>query len=150
MISADKLEAMVEEQIKRMVLPPTWKERIVALSQWSPRLNEMDRKQRALRSQMSRLQSLYAKGSMTSEEYGRSEKLIKRRIAEVALPLAQGGNRVMRMLDDFPTLWERLRREKRKRIIRKMVQVVWLKDGRLERIELREAFMSLFRLGLRF
>lgn len=128
MISADKLESQVEEQIKKIILPQAWKERIVALSQSSPRFNEMDRKQRELRSQMSRLQSLYVKGSMTSEEDGRSEKLIRRQIAEVSLPLAQGGNRVMRMLDDFPMLWDRLTREEKKRIIRKIVQAIALQD----------------------
>ena len=116
----------------------------MALAQSSPQFNEMDRKQRALRSQMNRLQSLYVKGSMTSEEYGRSEKLIKRRIAEVALPLTQSGNRVMRMLDNFPALWERLTREEKKRIIWKMAKVVWLKDGMLECVEFRELFRPNF------
>jgi site-specific DNA recombinase len=140
MISADKLETQVEAEIKRIVLPPTWKERIVALAQSSPQFNVMERKRRELRSQMSRLQSLYVKGSMTSEEFERSQKLLNRRIAEIALPLSQSGNRVMRMLDDFPTLWDRLTREEKKRMIRKMVQAVWVRDGRLERIELRDLF----------
>ena len=146
MILADKLEAQVEEEIKKIVLPQAWKERIVALSQSSPRFNEMDRKQRELRSQLSRLQGLYVKGSMTSEEFERSQKLINRRIAEVALPLAQSGNRVMRMLDDFPGLWDRLTREEKKRIIRKMVQAVWVKEGVLEGIEFREPFKILLQL----
>jgi hypothetical protein len=140
MIQADKLESQVEEGIKKMVLPQAWRQRIVALSQSSSRFNEMDRKQRELRSQLNRLQSLYVKGSMTSEEYERSQKLINRRIAEVAMPLAEGGTRVMRMLDDFPGLWDRLTREEKKRIVRKMVNALWVRDGVLDRIELREAF----------
>ena len=105
----------------------------------------MDRKQRELRSQMSRLQSLYAKDSMTSDEHDRSQKLINRRIAEVALPLAESGNRVMRILDDFPGLWDRLAREEKKRIFRKMVQTVWVRDGGLGSGELRELFKILGR-----
>lgn len=143
MISADKLEAQVEAEIKKLVLPQAWKERIVALSQSSPRFNEMDRKQRELRSQLSRLQGLYVKGSMTSDEFERSKKLINRRIAEVALPLAQGGTRVMRMLNDFPRLWDRLAREEKKRILHKMVQTVWVRDGVLERVEWRCQFQAL-------
>jgi len=137
MISADKLEAQVDEEIKKIVLPQVWKERIVALSQSSPRFNEMDRKQRELRSQLSRLQGLYIKGSMTSEEFERSQKLTNRRIAEIALPLAHSGKRVMRMLGDFSGLWNRLTREEKKRILRKLVRAVWVEDGALQRLEFR-------------
>jgi|GEM_PF-1349500 len=143
MISADKLETQVEAEIKRIVLPPTWKERIVALAQSSPQFNVMERKRRELRSQLSRLQGLYVNGSMTSEEFERSQKLINRRIAEIALPLSQSGNRVMRMLDDFPALWDRLTREEKKRIIRRMVQAVWVREGRLESVEFREQFQGM-------
>jgi hypothetical protein len=62
MISADQLETQVEAEIKRIVLPQTWKERIVALAQSSPQFNVMERKRRELRSQLSRLQGLYVKG----------------------------------------------------------------------------------------
>jgi hypothetical protein len=48
------------------------------------------------------------------------------------LPLAQGGNRVLRMLENFPSLWDRLTREEKKRIIRKMVQAAWVKEGGLK------------------
>lgn len=75
---------------------------------------------------------------MTSEEYEQSQKLISRRMAGVSSPLAQGGTRVMRMLGDFPALWERLTREEKTGLIRKVVQTAWVKDGCLERIEFRE------------
>jgi hypothetical protein len=47
------------------------------------------------------------------------------------------------MLDDFPTLWDRLTREEKKRMIRKMVQAVWVRDGRLESVEFREQFQGM-------
>ncbi len=78
---------------------------------------------------------------MTSEEFGQSQKLISRRIAEIALPLSQSGNQVMRMLDDSPAVWDRLTREKR--MIRKMVQAGRVREGRLEQVEFREQFQGM-------
>lgn len=143
MIEADRLERMVGEQIKRFRLPQEWKERIAVLSQSGPRFNEMDRKQREQRSQMCRLQNLYVKGAITNEEYERSQKLIKRHLAEIALPLSQSATRVIRLLDDFPTLWDRLNREEQKRLIRKTVRAVYVKDCTLGGIELHELFKTI-------
>lgn len=144
LVHADQLEAAVEREIKKLLLPQPLRERILMLAQSSPQFNEMDRKQRELRSQLSRLQNIYVKGSMTSEEFERNQKLINRRIAEVSFPLSEQRTRVVRMLDDFPMLWDRLTRNEKKQIIHKMVRAVWIRDGALEKVELHEMFKSIF------
>ncbi len=144
MIAAERLEAQVEEQIKQIHLPDTWKDRILRLSQAKPQLEEQDRRRRELRSRLSRLQSLYVKGSLTSAEYDRSERLIQKELADLDVTLARSESHAERWVNDFGALWERLTRDEKKQILRKLVKAIYVQGDNLERIELREHFKVLF------
>ncbi len=144
MIAAEQLEAQVEERIKQIQLPDAWKDRILRLSQARPQLEEQDRRRRELRSRLSRLQSLYVKGSLTSAEYDRSERLIQKELADLDVMLARSESHAERWVNDFGSLWERLTREEKKQILRKLVKTIYVQGDSLERIELREHFKVLF------
>ncbi len=143
LVDAERLEGAVEDFVRRIALPSAWKERVKLLTQSDPILVEMDRKRRELRSQLSRLQNLYVKRDVTAEEYERSQRLIKRKLLDLELPLVQNDQRVAVWLEDFGGLWTRFSREEKKEMIRKVVRAVYVKNGLLDRVELQPPFLGL-------
>lgn len=143
LVDADELEACVDDYVRGLCPPEEWKERIMLLAQSNPKLMEMDRERRELRSQLSRLQGLYIKREMTADEFERSQRLLKRKLGNLDFPLSQNDKRVERCLADFGVLWDWFTRDEKKEIIHKIVRAVYVKQGILDRIELHDTFKVL-------
>ena len=129
--------------MRHLCPPAEWKDRIMILAQSHPKLMEMDRQRRELRSQLSRLQGLYVKREMTADEFERSQRLLKRKLGDLDLPLSQNDKRVDMWLADFGVLWDHFTRDEKKEIIHKVIKAVYVKDGMLDRIELHDSFKVL-------
>ena len=143
LVDAEQLEAQVEDSMRHLCPPAEWKDRIMILAQSHPKLMEMDRQRRELRSQLSRLQGLYVKREMTADEFERSQRLLKRKLGDLDLPLSQNDKRVDMWLADFGVLWDHFTRDEKKEIIHKVIKAVYVKDGMLDRIELHDSFKVL-------
>jgi len=104
----------------------------------------LEKRRRELRSRLTRIQGLYTRGEITSQEYERTHRLLQREIAELESPVVRSQTRAKELVKDFGALWSELTRDEKKLILHKMLRDVYVKGHALERLEPHPSFKVLF------
>jgi hypothetical protein len=126
----------LEEVLKSLIVPPEWKEEIVALveARLAPKTAKPPISRSAIEAQLGRLALVYTSGDIDEETYHRQRAALKQRLDELGAPAPQtafDASRAFALLDDLADLVEGATESQQRAALRKVFATIWVEPHQI-------------------
>lgn len=121
-IRADFVEGQIADYLKRLVLPPNWRERITA--EIGKPIQNPRQSREQLEGELKSLQTLFRLRDITEKEYLSERERLKTQIARLNPSPPAPLTNAAEMLSDFPAIWEEATDEERRIIVQSFIEEV--------------------------
>ncbi len=140
-IPGDLVERQAVDLVKRLQIPPEWHERILAYYLSDEGMSEFERKGYGLRKEIERVRELFLAGHIDRLEFNQEALRIGEQLKSLKPAARPEAVRILPLLKDWPSIWEKMNGLERKAIIGTMFGGLYFeKQGILQRASLYPPF----------
>jgi DNA invertase Pin-like site-specific DNA recombinase len=146
-LHAEYMEAQLQDQIEKLVIPTEWYEAIMAYYLSGEGLSEFEREGHNLRASLTRYRQLYLKGHIDQAEFDTQALHIGRQLQGLKPSARIEAQGLLPQLQDFPELWKQLTNGEKRNLVGKIFQVIYFDShGEMREVVAHAPFKEL--LGL--
>jgi hypothetical protein len=146
-LHAESMEAQLQDQIEKLVIPTEWYEAIMAYYLSGEGLSEFEREGHNLRTSLTRYRQLYLKGHIDQSEFDTQALHIGRQLQGLKPSARTEAQEILQHLQDFPELWKQLTSGEKRNLLGKIFQVIYYdSQGEMREVVAHAPFKEL--LGL--
>lgn len=143
-LPAEKLEQQVVAMVKRFVIPPEWRETILAYYLGDEGMAEYERMGYNLRQELARLQALYTEGFINRAQFDDQARTITQELRSLQPSAKPEARAILPMLNDFAAAWDQLAIEEKRTLLKNMFVAIYYDDkGQIKKVLANEPFDEL-------
>ncbi len=149
-LPCDVPDGQMGKIIESIILPKSWMELVLAKIQLDDEVKRVKGERKRVEERMRRLREVYLEGDLPRDQYGERKRSLEVQLASLVIPDVDAAQEAGRLLEGLATLWQEADLRERCRLLRAMLEAVYVdsvEERAIVALQLKPSFRALFQIA---